>query len=186
MNGLEYDGWVTGIKSLFQKAELSERAKSIGKVHTDNDVDSPSEPAASITNYGKGKLAATYLNLGERCRSGATSVSREFLQGLVRELMPEPLVTVSGSRYVDVSANRKDGKLAINLVNTAGPHGDAKVFVFDDIPAVGPLSVEIRYDNKPDKVTLEPHSRRIDYIYREGKIHVIVPRLAIHEIIVVE
>ena len=123
MNGLEYDGWVAGIKSLFQKAKLSEHARAIGKIHSDNDVDSPSEPAASITHYGKGKLAATYLNLGERYRNGGTSVGREFLQALVRELMPEPLVTVNGSHDVDVSANRKDGKLAINLVNTAGPHG---------------------------------------------------------------
>ena len=186
VNGLEYDGWVTGIKSLFQKADLSKRAKAVGKIHRDNDVESPSNPAASITNYGKGKLAATYLNLGERYRNGATVVGREFLQALVRELMPEPLVTVSGSRYVDVTANRKDGKLAINLVNTAGPHGNGKVFVFDDIPAVGPLSVAIRYDKKPDKVSLEPHGRQIDYTYHQGEIRLIVPRLAIHEIIVVE
>jgi len=186
VNGLEYDGWVGGLKTLFQKAELSGRARAMGKVHRDNDVESPSEPAASITDYGKGKLAATYLNLGERYRNGATAVGREFLQALVRELMPEPLVAVSGSRYVDVTANRKDDKLAINLVNTAGPHGNGKVFVFDDIPAVGPLSVAVRCDRKPDKVTLEPHGRDIDYTYRQGKIHVIVPRLAIHEIIVVE
>ena len=186
VNGLEYDGWVAGLKSLFQKAELSGRAKIFGKVHRDNDVESPSEPAASITSYGKGQIAATYLNLGERYRNGATAVGREFLQALVRELMPEPLVTVTGSRYVDVSVNRKDGKLAINLVNTAGPHGNGKVFVFDDIPVVGPLSIAIRYGKKPDKVTLEPFGRTIDYTYREGKIHVIVPRLAIHEIIVVE
>jgi hypothetical protein len=186
VNGLEYDGWVAGIKSLFQKAQLSEHAKVFGKVHRDNDVESPSEPAASIIDYGKGKLAATYLNLGERYRNGATAVGREFLQALVRELMPEPLVTVSGSRYVDVTANRKDDKLVINLVNTAGPHGNGKVFVFDDIPVVGPLSVAIRYDKKPDKVTLEPFRREVDYTYRQGKIHVIVPRLEIHEIIVVE
>ena len=168
------------------KAELSGRARPIGKVHPDNDVESPSEPAASITSYGKGKLAATYLNLGERYRNGGTTVSREFLQALVRELMPEPLVTVSGSHHVDVTANRKDGKLAINLVNTAGPHGNGKVFVFDDIPAVGPLHVAIRYDKKPDKVTLEPEGRQVDYVYREGRIQVTIPRLAIHEIIVVQ
>jgi hypothetical protein len=186
VNGLEYGGWVAGIKSLFQKADLSRRAKPIGKVHPDNDVESPSEPAASITNYGKGKLAATYLNLGERYRNGGTTVSREFLQALVRELMPEPLVTVSGSHCVDVTANRKDGKLAINLVNTAGPHANEKVFVFDDIPVIGPLHVAIRYGKKPDKVTLEPGSRQVDYVYREGRIHVTIPRLAIHEIIVVQ
>ena len=95
-------------------------------------------------------------------------------------------MTVSGSRHVDVSANRKDGKLAINLVNTAGPHGNGKVFVFDDIPAVGPLSVAICHGKRPNKVTLEPHGRAVDCTYRQGKIHVIVPRLEIHEIIVVE
>jgi len=186
VNGLEYNGWVSGVKSLFQKAELSERARPVGKVHTDNDVESPSEPAASITHYGKGKLAATYLNLGERYRNGATAVGRELLQALVRELVPEPLVTLNGSHYVDVSANRKDGKLAIHLVNTAGPHGNGKVFVFDDIPVVGPLSVSIRYDKKPDRVTLEPFGRKIDFTYRAGSIHLMIPRLEIHEIIVVE
>lgn len=186
LNGLEYNGWVAGVKSLSQKVELSGRARAVGKIHSDNDVESPSEPAASITNYGKGKIAAAYLNLGERYHNGATTVGREFLQALVRELFPEPLVTVSGSRHVDITVNRKDSKLAINLVNTAGPHGNAKVYVFDDIPAVGPLSITIRHDQKPNKVTLEPSNSKIDYTYRHGKIHLTIPHLAFHEIIVVE
>ncbi|MEJ2705399.1 MAG: hypothetical protein P8Z79_23410 [Sedimentisphaerales bacterium] len=48
------------------------------------------------------------------------------------------------------------------------------------------MHVAIRYDKKPDKVTLEPGGRRVDYVYREGRIHVTIPRLAIHEIIVVQ
>ncbi len=88
--------------------------------------------------------------------------------------------------FDDIVANRKDGKLAINLVNTAGSHGNAKVYVFDDIPAVGPLSVTIRYSRKPNKVTLEPFSRKVDHTYRQGKIHLTIPRLAFHEIIVVK
>jgi len=186
VNGLEYGDWVGGIKSLFRKAELSQRAKAVGRIHEDNDVDSPFEPAASIADYGKGKIAATYLNLGERYCNAGTAVSRDFLQALVRELCGEPLVTVSGSRYVDVTVNRKDGRLAVNLVNTAGPHANGKVYVFDDVPAVGPLSVAIRYGKKPNKVMLEPYGRKLDYTYLQGKIRLTVPRLAIHDIIVVE
>ena len=37
-NGLEYNGWVSGIKSLYQKAKLSDRAKPFGKIHPDNDI----------------------------------------------------------------------------------------------------------------------------------------------------
>ncbi len=185
-NGLEYNGWVAGIKSLFRKANLTDRAKAFGKIHRDNDIESPFETAASIAQYGKGKIAAIYLNLGERYHNGATSVGREFLKGLVDELFPNPLVRVKGSQYVDVTANRKNGKLAINLVNTAGPHADDKIHVFDEIPAVGPLSVIIRYNKQPHRVTLEPSGDKIKYQYRDDKISLTVPHLEIHDVIVVE
>lgn len=41
-------------------------------------------------------------------------------------------------------------------------------------------------DREMVELTPEPHSRRIDYTHREGKIHLIVPRRTIHEIIVIE
>ncbi|MDO8685708.1 MAG: hypothetical protein Q7J78_03450 [Clostridiales bacterium] len=37
----------------------------------------------------------------------------------MKELFPDPMVEVTGSHYVDVTVNRKEGKLAVNLLNTA-------------------------------------------------------------------
>ncbi|UCH62017.1 MAG: hypothetical protein JSU77_09420 [Fidelibacterota bacterium] len=191
LNGLEYNGWLGGVKSLFQKVALGKQAKPIGKVYNrdplnTNDISGPYEPAGSIRKYGEGKIAAIYLNLGERYRNAATSVSRDFLSSIVRELFPQPLVEVIGSQYVDVTANRKDGKLAINLVNTSGPHANEKVYVFDEISSVGPLDVFIRTKKKPRRISLEPGGRAIDYRYSDGKISLTLPSLDIHEIIVVE
>ncbi|MFC1574195.1 type II toxin-antitoxin system HicB family antitoxin [Candidatus Latescibacterota bacterium] len=102
------------------------------------------------------------------------------------DLYPEPLVEVTGSRHVDVIANRIDGKLAVNLVNTSGEHENEKIFVIDEIQPVGPLSVTIRSDRKPRSVALEPGGRNVSYTYSGGKIRFIIPRLEIHDIIVVE
>lgn len=142
--------------------------------------------AASISNYGKGKIAAIYFNFGERYLHGATVVAREFFSGLIKELFPKPMAEIKGSHYVDVSINTIDGKLAVNLVNTSGPHANSDIYVFDDIPKVGPLDVTIRLENKPKKITLEPEGRELEYQYINGEVSLILNSLEIHKIILVE
>ncbi len=80
---------------------------------------------------------------------------------------------------------RIDGKLTVNLVNTGGAHENDKIFVIDEIPPVGPLSVTIRSKEKPERVYLESGGIDISYDYSEGIIKLTVPRVEIHEIIVV-
>ena len=67
-----------------------------------------SEVAASIVDYGKGQIGAVHVDLGERYLHGASFVVRDFLTALVRELMPDPMVTVTGSHYVDVTLTRQE------------------------------------------------------------------------------
>lgn len=191
VNGLEYQGHLAGLKTVSQKVELGPRSMGQGRLYNDtvnvNDNTGPYDIAASITPYGQGRIAATYLNLGERFHNADHTVARDFLNGLVRTLFPDPLVEVRGSHQVDVTAMRKHGKLMINLVNTAGPHNNDKVYVFDQIPAVGRLAVTIRYPRKPRTVTLEPGARSVAYQYLNGRIDLLLPRrLVIHDILVVE
>ena len=190
VNGLEYQGNLAGLKTISQKVKLGAQAQPFGRLYNDtvnvNDRIGPYDIAASITPYGKGRIAATYLNLGERYLNAGHSVARDFLSGLARALFPGPLVEVTGSHQIDVTAMRKQGKLMINLVNTAGPHSNDKVYVFDQIPPVGPLAITIRYAQRPQAVSLEPGGRTIDYQYHDGKINLVLPRLDIHDIIVVD
>ncbi len=191
LNGLEYGGWLGGVRSLFQRVRLGESARPFGKIYNSdpnnvNDMKGPAETAASIRRYGEGRIAATYLNLGERYYNAATSVSRDFLDTLVRELFPEPLVTVEGSHHVDVTANRKNGRVLINLVNTAGPHANENIYVYDDIPSVGPLQVTIRSEEEPEILRLEPLGRELEYTFREGTLTTTVKSLDLHQILVLE
>jgi len=183
---LEHGGRLAGVKSLSQVVKPGRRAKPFGRLYPADDRKGPFDIAASVAKYGKGKIAAVYLNLGERCRKAKTSVVREFLGALVRELFPQPMVEVVGSQYVDVQVNRIDGKLAVNLVNTAGPHHDENVHVFEEIPPIGPLAITIRTGARPGRVTLEPGGKRLPFKFRDGAIRLTLPRLEIHSVIVVE
>ncbi|MBI3919909.1 MAG: hypothetical protein HY318_00725, partial [Armatimonadetes bacterium] len=121
---LEHEGWLGGMKTLSQSVKLGGGSRAYGKLYSEDDTTGPYETAACIASLGKGKIAATFLNFGERYSNAATTVARDFLNSLVRELFPKPLVEVQGSHAVDVSVNQLNGRLMVNLVNTSGPHAN--------------------------------------------------------------
>lgn len=189
VNGLAWDGRMAGVNSRSRLAKLAEDVQAFGELRIDmrdaNDFAAPAVPAASIRPLGRGKVAAVYLDLGERYVNAATSVARDFLNALVRELFPEPVVKVTGSRTVDVTLQRAGSRTVIHLVNTGGPHADRRVHVFDEIPPVAPLQVRVRHP-KPRRVTLEPGGRELPFDFSEGMIRLEVPPVEIHRAIVIE
>jgi hypothetical protein len=164
--------------------KLGPNAQPFGRLCVTNQADSPWQPAASIAALGKGKIAATYFDFGREYLTGRSPVARRFLNDLARELFPQPLVAVNGSEDVDVSLARSHGKLLVNLVNTGGPHVQDPIL--ESISPLGPLSLSIRQPAKPAKITLEPGARPLAFDYRDGAVHFTVPRVEIHEIVVVE
>ena len=188
ITALAQKGWLAGLETLSQKAEPGGETEPFGRIYYDtrNDMSGPNDPAATIRKLGKGRIAATYLNLGERYLKGRTSLARDFLDDLVGKLFSDPIVEVTGSHDVDVVVNRIHGKLAVNLVNTSGPHENEAIFIIDDIPPVGPLDVTIRQKKKPTSVTIEPGGRAPKYTYSGGTVRLTIPKLEIHDIIVVE
>lgn len=183
---LESDGFFANVNTECRMAKLGVNAKSWGMLYGDFDVTEDNIPAASITAYGKGKIAATYFNLGQLYVKSYTFAYRTFLGKLMDHLFPEPKVTVSGSPYVEVAINMLNEKLMVNLINTSGPHADKTVRAFDTITPVGPLEVVIRTGKKPKSVMLQPAGVKLDYTYRNAQVTVNIPKLIIHDVIVLD
>jgi len=183
---LEVGGNLAAMKTVSRRASLRDGVQTVGRLFAENDVAGPSRPAASIAEYGEGRIAATYLNLGERFNHASASVARDFLAALVRELFPLPIVRLEGSNAVDVAVTRIDGRVVVNLVNTAGPHADPTVAVFDQVPRTGPLEVRIRTGKRPERVILQPGMRHLPFRFADGAVQLTLPDLDIHEIIVIE
>ena len=186
INGLEINGNMTAIKSLSQKAVPGGDVSAIGKLYPTSDILGHSEAAATVRQYGSGKIAAIYLNLGQQYVYSSTTISRDFLNTVVRELFPDPLVELEGSKEVDITVNRLGGKLMINLVNTGGEHGNERVKTFDSIPAAGPLSITVRTGKKPKSIKREPGGETVDFVFKDGVVSFEYQRLDIHDILVVE
>ena len=117
---------------------------------------------------------------------GQTVLARDFLGKLVKELFPRPMFEVRGSHTVDVTLNRKDGHLALNLVNIGGPHANRDVYTYDEVPTVGPLEILVRLPEQPRTVHLQPGERAVEWSYRDGELRLTLPSLAIHEILWIE
>jgi len=184
---LDADGWLGAVKSAAVAASLKPGVTSVGRLYSENDNVGPWHPAASIASLGKGRIAGVYFDFGERYLNGRTSTSRKFLGSLVAQLVPDPLVTVTGSHTVDVMVQRhSSGALAINLVNTAGPHADKNIYVFDEIPVVGPLTITIRCLQAPQAIVEQPGGRPLPFAYTAGVATLTLSRLEIHTVLMVK
>ena len=183
---LGHGGWLGGVRARMAAVTLKPGARAFGRLYQADDDRGPWEPAASVARLGKGAVAAVHFDVGARYVEGRTTVLRDFLSALVRELFPRPMVEVAGSHSVDLAVNRKDGRLCVNLVNTAGEHANPEVHTFDEIPPVGPLTVTVRLPKKPRRITRHPGGRSVRFAWRKGEAVVRLPRLAIHDILVVE
>jgi len=191
VRSLEWGGYLAPIKANWLPAQAPEPDRS-GAVEvfawTSANVagDGPRRPAATVTRVGKGLIGAVYFDAGSSYHSQRQFTTSDMLNRLARRLFPQPIVEVEGSPHVDVTVMTKDGRLMVNLVNTAGLHEDASVYTFDHVPPVGPLEVAIRRDQRPKDVTLQPGGRKVKFTYRDGKVGLRIDRLELHDIIVVE
>ena len=129
----------------------------------------PAGVAFTITHYGKGKIAAVYTDLGDAYRTGTSSVVRDFLSGILRDLFPIPLVKLEGSHRVHVVPAMKNGKLMVNLVNTSGDASNPNYNGFDEIPPLMNLKVTVKLSKKPAAVILQPEGTKVNVTYSEGE-----------------
>ncbi len=182
----ESNGWMGGALTQLQEVVPLKGARVYAWMYEQDEATGPRTPVATIAKLGKGQIAGVYMDMGERYVKARTAAYRDFLNGLVRVLFPKPMVEVEGSRYVDVALARLNGKLMINLVNSAGPHADENIYTYDEVPSLGPLTVKIRLKQKPQSIKLQPGNRSVRWEYWRGTARVTVPRVDLHEILAVK
>ena len=179
---LRYQGTAAAIKGQSRPIQPGATTRRLGELGSTSG--SAPQPAATIAPLGQGRIAAVWFSLGQSYPATRREAIRQLTRDLARELFPSPLVEVTGSPAVDVCVARKNGNLLVNLVNTSGPHQTEPII--DSIAPLGPLAVIIRQPSKPARVTLEPGSRPLPFDYQDGQIRLTVPKVDLHEVILVE
>ncbi|MCE5308664.1 MAG: hypothetical protein LLG20_13580, partial [Acidobacteriales bacterium] len=96
-----------------------------------------------------------------------------------------PMVEVSGANSVEVVLRRKNGRFMVHLINTAGMTTSSDFQNNGAIPAVGPVKLKVKLAAAPTQVTVEPGARPLAGAWANGLWQAAVPRLTLHEIIVI-
>jgi len=183
---LAWDDQMAGINTVFRDFIPGNDVETCGKVFSVPDFRFPYQPAATITKYGKGEIAAVYFNIGSNYLKMSNPVYRNFIHSMVRELFPEPMVEVTGSEHIAITLNQLNNKIALHLINMSGEHANTNVARFDDIPPVGPLQVKMRLDKRPKKLMLQPDNIPLKYKYVKGELKTEIKKIDIHSIVIIE
>lgn len=183
---LWFQGHMAPFTARYETVKLGKRASVVAQLYPYNDPDfGPAASGVVVSKYGRGRIAATLFPMGRAYLDGASFISRALLSHLGGELFPGQIARVAGSSFVDVAVMRKGEDLCVNLLNTAGPHGDPGINTFDEIPPVGPLTVRIKTPKRPSSVRLEPGGEELEWTYENGEVTAAIDRLEIHAVVAV-
>ena len=114
-----------------------------GEVRFDNILDAPALPAYSLLKTGQGVICFLNIDFGDFYTINRSNTLRCFLKQLISLLHYTPQVSVSGSRFADLTVTAKPGKIIINLINMAGEHNVPQVRSYNEVPQIGPLQLKI-------------------------------------------
>jgi hypothetical protein len=180
---LGYNNRLVQLNSEFRSVRVPPDAQPFAGMFSTTDFRFPSGVPAVVKSFGRGKIAAIFADLGQTYRVSTSPVIRDFLSGILDEVFQEPLVKIEGSHKVHVVPTTKDGKLMVNLINTAGDHANPNYAGFDEIPSLHDLKVSVKLDRKPNVVKLQPEGIRCSFTYSDGMAVVAIPELKIHTVI---
>ena len=175
---------IGAIRSSLLSVELQPGTKSVATFYTGSDFrDKGKSIAASVNDFGNGKIAGVYFNAGSNYIDYKSPVLRDFISDLITKLFPDQVVNVSGSHLVHVAVNQLNNKMYVNLVNIAGEHSNPSAVAYDEIPALKDLKVSIKTIKRPARIVLQPEGKDLKFDYQNGVSKVVVSNLPIHSIL---
>lgn len=175
---------IGAIRSSLLSVELQPGTKAVANFYTGSDFrDKGKSIAASVNDFGNGKIAGVYFNAGSNYIDYKSPVLRDFISDLITKLFPDQVVNVSGSHLVHVAVNQLNNKMYVNLVNIAGEHSNPSAVAYDEIPALKDLKVSIKTIKRPARIVLQPEGKDLKFDYQNGVSKVVVSNLPIHSIL---
>ncbi len=162
-------------------------AKPVSFRHPTRDTRKDPRVAATMTEWGQGKIGAVYGPLANIFFRSHHPSLRQLIGRIAKDLFPEPAVAVEGPAFVDIALRTtENGLLSLHLLNRTNLPLPDRYNFSDFIPALGPLTLKIKIPNKPQKVRLVPEGTPLQWSWQNGFLKTTVQGLHIHSVIVIE
>ena len=134
--------------------------------------------------YGKGVMIGIPANISLKYLNAPDVQTKQAVAGLVKELFPAPLVSVTGSDQVHVALRRKNNTAMIHLINAGSQFkvlGNNQLEF--QLPPVGSLHIMYATHSKPAAVILQPGNVSLKYTYAGNSVSFDVPGVDIYSIV---
>jgi len=146
-------------------------------------------PAVTVRRFGRGTVAAVHGNFMRTYYYSNHPRLRRFMRTLIASLDVAWKCRVFGQPEVEVSLRESTGRLLVNLLNR-GANQSLTVTRFrpiiEEIQPTGRILVELRLENPPRAVRLEPKAQFVKWTYRDGWLKAEIESVPIHSILVIE
>lgn len=177
-------GGIAGIKTRWQPVLPLENTTEVGHVYAQCDYRyATNHPIATINSYGKGKIAALYLDMSQAYNTFRNPVYNNIVNKIIEKLNPKLQVQVEGSDNVHIVLGEKNENLLVHLINSAGPHFNKSVYAYSEVNSTPSLQVSIKLDERPKSIWLEPMHQKLKYEYKDNTVRLIIPPVEVHSII---
>jgi len=149
----------------------------------------PSGFAGALTaSVGKGILCVIAPHLFSSYHRHGMPSHRRLFNWILDILLP------AGSRLfqawaplsVEVSLLRQEGRLVLHLVNYHAQRRGDHPEVIEEMPVWTDIAVRVACARRPVRVLLAPEGTDLPFEYRDGSAWAVVPRLHIHQMVVIE
>lgn len=155
----------------------------------DYDTRTGGKAAALAHPYGKGEIIVVPGPLGAVYAETHAPAVRDLVRRLVGTRF-QPMVSVTAPTTVEVVLRRKNGRLAIHLLNSTAMQVAGEYAAMNFIPQVGPL--QLNFPWKPERMEVTPGGVRLQPVETGGRDHkkatwtVELPSMHIHTIVTLE
>jgi hypothetical protein len=144
-------------------------------------------PAVTIRKAGGGQIVAIHGAFMRTYYVSHHPRQREFAAALLDSLELDRNLKVVAPPTIEVTVRAGADMLAVHLLNRAcDPPTTPRRHIVEQVPPVGPVEVSLRLEQAPQRVRLQPGDREPEHAYSDGWLHVTIPEVAIHDIIVIE
>ncbi len=143
-------------------------------------------PASFAVNYGKGKIGAITVDLGNSYMFFRVELTKDFLDAALKQLMPEKEVEINSTDKIMVNYVQVDAKKYIHLMNMGGDHDNPNVFHYNYIPEIFNIPVSVKTDKKPKNISIQPGNQKVDFKWENNRVSFIVPELKIFSVVQID
>ncbi|MEX2336170.1 MAG: hypothetical protein WD555_02735 [Fulvivirga sp.] len=182
--GGEHLGGIAGIKTQWQPVAANSGTEIIGKVYRQTDYRYATKyPVATVNPYGKGKIAALYMDMSAAYNTYRNPIFNNIVNQLIEKLVPDAALEINGSNQVHVVMGKKNENTLVHLINSSGHHFNKNILSYNEVFPTPPLTAVMKAEKKPKALMLQPLGKELDFKYNGSHIEFEVPPIKVHTII---